>query len=137
PAVGTGHERVPVTPVARVEQLGDTGVAHRDVGRNRRLRARDRPARHDPELTSGDGLGVRACQGDAGYRDGTDPGQRRGLGTKPAAEILYGGAFALNLEKPRTRIVADESGQAQLAGDSVDERPKANPLNNTGHGEVL
>ena len=45
--------------------------------------------------------------------------------------------FALHLEEDRARIVADESGQTQLAGDSVDERTEANPLDNTGHGEAL
>jgi hypothetical protein len=67
----------------------------------------------------------------------SDPRQRRRLGTKPATEFVYPRAFALHLEKDRSRIVADESGEAELTGDAVDERTKANPLNDTGHGEVL
>ena len=69
--------------------------------------------------------------------DGGDARQRRGLCAEPTTEFVHARAFALHLEEYRAGIVADEPGQAELAGDSVDERTKANPLNYTGHGEVL
>ena len=121
-----------VTPVAWVEQLGDAVVTHGDVGRNRCLGTGNHSTGHDPELAPVGGVCRQVRHADRG-----DAGQRRGLRTQPATELCHPRAFALHLEKDRAGIIADEPGQAELAGDPVDERTEANPLNNTGHGEAL
>ena len=64
------------------------------------------------------------------------PRQWGGLGAQPTTEFVHPLAFSLHLEKHCARIIGDESGQAELAGNAVDERTKANPLDNTGHGEA-
>ncbi len=118
--------------VPRIEQLGNTVFTHCDIGWDWRLRNGVRLARHNPEPVP-----VRGIDGDVVHGDGTDARERRSLGTQPATEFVDTPAFSLHLEKHCARIVADEPGETELARDSVDERTKANPLDDTGHGEVL
>ena len=68
---------------------------------------------------------------------GTDLRQRRTLGMQPTTEFSQKCAVALHFDENSTRIVADESGQAQLVGDPVNEGTEADPLDDTGHGEAL
>src|SRR5271167_2621572 len=124
---------MPVAPIMRVEQFGDTVVADRDVGRNRCSPAGARLARHNPEFAAVRGVDGRG--GNVPDADGVYPRERRGVGTEPMAELGHRRASSLNLDEYRARVVPDESGQAELAGNPVDERTEANPLHNTGHGE--
>src|SRR5580692_4798361 len=108
---------MPVTSVVRIEQFGDTVVARRDVGRNWRHKSvgiGSRLARRDPELAHTCGVGGNVMDG-----DGVNPRQRWGLGPQAPAEFVHPRAFSLYLEKYCARIVADESGQAEVAGDAV------------------
>ena len=131
-AVGARHEGVPVTTVARVEQLGDAVVADGDIGRNRGGGAGDRLAFHDTKPAVAQGFSV-----DIDDVDSTDRRQRWRIRAQPATEFVNACARSLHFEEDRARIVADESGQPKFGGDPVDERTEPHPLNDTGHGEPL
>ena len=98
---------MPVSAVVRVEQLGHTLVAYRDVGRNRGGDTADGLTGHDPEVAAVGRVGGQVGNGDAAY-----PRQRRGFGTHPAPEFGHPRALPLHLEEHGTRIVADKAGKA-------------------------
>ncbi len=62
--------------------------------------------------------------------------QRRRPIAQMRDKILQGRRLPLQLDRYSRRVVQDESSQAVFHGESVDERPEANPLHDTFHGNV-
>ena len=84
------------------------------------------------KLLSDSGLGAEIDDVDS-----ADRRQWRRLSAQPAVEFVDTCARTLHFEEDRARIVADESGKPELAGDPVDERAEPHALDDTGHGEPL
>ncbi len=123
-AVGAVDERVAVAAVGGVEQLGQAGVAGRDVGRDRRVRAAVARARADHEAGFAD---VR--HRDARHR--LDVRERRRLRTQPLHERLDG--RALDLDQHALGVVEHEPRQPAGRREPVDEGPEPDALDDAGH----
>ena len=123
-AVGAVDERVAVAAVGGVEQLGQAGVAGRDVGRDRGVRAAVAGAGADREAGF---AGVR--HRDARHR--VHVRQRRRLRTQPLHERLDG--RALDLDQHAVGVVEHEPRQPKLDREPVDEGPEPDALHDAGH----
>lgn len=121
-AIGAVEEGVAVAAIGRVGKLAEAGVASGDVGRD-----------------GGDGRGVGSagedgeadCGGVGGDRlvgDRHEGGERRGVIVQGEAKGVDLIGRPLDLDDDAGGIVGDPAGQAEAVGRGVDERAKADPL---------
>jgi hypothetical protein len=122
PAVGAVDERVAETTVGRIVQLAQAVVAHRRVGRHRRVRHPTGRTRTDREarLAGDDALGPLHF---------LDDRQWRRLAGQAGTERLHRVPGTLDFGDHAVRIGVDEPAQPQLAGQPVDVGAKAHALN--------
>ena len=68
-------------------------------------------------------------RGHRGGRDPLDDRQGRGLRLEHTEELAHPGVVALDLEKDALGVVAHESREVEALGQTEDERPEADALN--------
>jgi hypothetical protein len=126
-AVGARDERVPVPTVGRIAQLAQAVGADRDVGRRQRT-GRSVPAgRRDGESGAAFDRQVR-------LRHRGHHGQRWCVLAQSATVFGDCVRLALDLGHHAVDGVADRSGERQLGGRHIGERPEANALHETRDG---
>jgi PAS domain S-box-containing protein len=121
--VGAVDERVPVAAVARIEQLAETIVTRRRVGRNQRL-APSCLARSDPEV----GVTERL---DRSSLDRVDLGERRRVLDERLREAFDRRLVTFHLDQHAVAVVQDEAAEVIVAGDPIDEGAEAHPLHDS------
>ena len=122
--VGAVRERVAISPVRRVAQLGQAGVAGRDVGREQAVGARRAYALDDLERPGQ----RRLTRLEHAHRDALHAGAGRRVGPQPSSQRIEGRRCTRGFDLDPARGVPDPPGEIQLGGQAPHERAEADAL---------
>ncbi len=127
-AVSAVEKRIAIAPIRRIEQLGQARVARGDVRRDEDRARRIGVAGHDAESDI-------VCRGPRLPRHVFDPRQRGSRRFELRQKPIKRSGLPLDLDHHVPALVLDETDEAELDRQTVDKRPKADPLHDPLHGD--
>ncbi len=121
-AMGAIEERVTITAIVGVEELGAAAVAGGDVGADENRAGRRSLAGFNAEL-------LLTAGGERRGLDRVDLGQGRRAGGELGAELVENAVVAFDFDPDAAGLIADEAAETMAASELVNIRAKTDTLN--------